>query len=89
MSDRRSFTYTQTFTDLCLRCEHPRDWHRHDDMAPPNVNGHNSHGADTTGNEHDCPCRCVGEDVTRDGWSPKDDCDCPAYVGEVAGDGQP
>lgn len=76
-------TYTTTHTDLCRRCEHPADWHRHDDTAPPLTDGHNSHGI----NDHDerlCPCRCVGYDPTIDG-PVGEPCGCPDFASPEEG----
>jgi hypothetical protein len=66
---------------LCARCGHRNDWHRHDDSSPPLVNGHNSHGADTTGEEANCPCRCIGYDCRIDYSDPPElPCNCPDFV---------
>jgi len=77
-------TYVRTRVDLCQRCEHPRDWHRHDDTSRPNENGHNSHGV-VLGEEAECPYRCVGYDCTIDGPVPTQGCYCPGFVGADRG----
>lgn len=75
-------TQTRTDTDLCQRCEHPRDWHRHDDSSRPNESGHNSHGA-VLGETAECPYRCIGYDCEADGTRPPAiPCGCPDYVPE-------
>lgn len=58
-------------SDLCARpgCGHPADWHRHDDAD------------DTPPTDPDCPFRCLGYDVERDGYpSGGRACDCPDFL---------
>lgn len=75
----RSYTHTRTETDLCQRCEHSADWHRHDDSTTPGVDGHNSHGG-ITSEEAECPYRCIGYDCTTYGPPRGRACDCPGFV---------
>ena len=72
-------TYTRTQSDLCQRCEHPADWHRHDDTSAPYVNGHNSHGG-ILGEDAECPYRCIGYDCTTPGPPPRWPCLCPDFI---------
>ncbi|HMG43952.1 MAG TPA: hypothetical protein VK611_21645 [Acidimicrobiales bacterium] len=77
----RTVTHTRTDVDLCQRCEHPADWHRHDDTSHPNEGGHNSHG-ENVGEGAECPYRCLGYDCTADGPVPPSGraCGCPDMV---------
>jgi len=74
---------TPTMPD-CHRCDHPADWHRHDDSSTPGANGHNSHGS-VAGEAQECPYRCIGYDGTVDGPVPPGGraCDCPDMVREL------
>ena len=85
MTSTYTYTYTSTATDLCQRCEHPIDWHRHDDSSRPHENGHNSHGA-ILGEQTECPYRCIGYDCTVDGPVPSGGraCGCPDYMAGTA-----
>jgi hypothetical protein len=66
-------------TPTCARCGHPQDWHRHDDTAPPNEDGHNSHGMDVD-DDQECPYRCIGYDCEAPGSPPADPCGCPGFT---------
>ena len=61
--------------DLCQRCAHPADWHRHDDALCPSCH-HQPCSPDTA------PYRCLGYDCMRPGH-PKDyECLCHDFLEE-------
>lgn len=52
----------------CARCNHPQDWHRHDDTdnIPPT--------------DPNCKFRCIGYDCEVGGKPPANPCDCLDFV---------
>jgi hypothetical protein len=56
-----------TMGNTCTRCQHPRDWHRHDDADP------------IPPDDPRCPFRCLGYDCMGSG-PPGGACDCPDFV---------
>jgi hypothetical protein len=67
---------TMLKADVCGRCNHPQDWHRHDDHA---CSTHPQPCEPDT-----APFRCLGYDCMADGSTPAGPtgtrCDCPDFV---------
>jgi len=65
-----------TVIELCARCGHPSDWHRHDDHHC--LSGHSQPCSPGT-----APFRCIGYDCMKDGehgGTPETRCGCPDFV---------
>ena len=71
---------------VCRRCNHPADWHRHDDAACLTVHPQPCSLPGTWDAQHGAPLapfRCLGYDCMRGG--PPSTCDCPDFVANCDG----
>ena len=64
--------------EKCRRCQHPADWHRHDDEACSSKHPQPCH-------PEIAPFRCLGYDCEAPGYpsgTPETRCGCPDFVKE-------